>query len=90
MYFCELLARLQSVGLVADDGYKFPITQVELADTVGLSPVHVNRVVQGLRRAGLIKLAKSHLTVLDVRGLQKLAGWNPNYLHLRKMVAMAT
>lgn len=81
---CELLVRLNAVGLVTDDGYSFPITQVELADTVGLSAVHLNRVLQGLRKAGLIKLAKSRVKVLDVRGLQKLAAWNPNYLHLQR------
>ena len=82
---CELLARLRAVGLVSDDnGYGLPITQHELADTTGLSTVHVNRVLQKLRADGLITFEGGELVVLDVGGLEKLAGWNPNYLHLRR------
>ena len=87
---CELLARLESVGLVQNDSYRLPITQVELADTTGLSSVHVNRVLQRLRASKLITLQGSQLVVLDVKGLRELAGWNANYLHLRKMPPTAT
>ena len=81
---CELLARLESVGLADNDGYRLPITQVELADTTGLSAVHINRVIQRLRTDKLITLQNSRLVVLDLAKLQALAGWNPNYLHLKK------
>lgn len=81
---CELLARLKAVGLVSGDSYSLPITQAELADTTGMTPVHANRVLQRLRREGLITLKGSELVVLDVPGLQRVAGWNPNYLHLRE------
>ena len=81
---CELLARLSVVGLVADDSYRLPITQVELADTTAMTSVHVNRIIQRLRRNGLISLSRGELVVLDVEGLQRLAGWNPNYLHLQR------
>jgi CRP-like cAMP-binding protein len=81
---CELLARLRSVGLVNEDSYQLPITQAELADTTGLSTVHMNRVLQRLRAAKLITLKGTMLVVLDVPGLQELAGWDPNYLHLKQ------
>jgi len=48
--FCELLARLEAIGLRVANGFEFPVTQSELADTVGLSTVHANRVLQELRR----------------------------------------
>jgi CRP-like cAMP-binding protein len=80
---CELLARLRSVGLVSDDRYTLPLTQVELADTMGVTPVHMNRVLQSLRRKSLISLEGDQLTVLNAKGLEQEAGWNPNYLHLR-------
>jgi CRP-like cAMP-binding protein len=83
---CELLARLRAVGLVADDSFRLPLTQIELADTMGVSPVHMNRVLQSLRRKGLVSLQGHQLSVRDVRGLEAEAGWNPNYLHLRKAV----
>jgi CRP-like cAMP-binding protein len=82
---CELLARLRSVDLVGPgDTYNLPITQVELADTTGVSAVHVNRVLQRLRHEGLISFKDGELIVLNRRGLEELAGWNPNYLHLRR------
>jgi CRP-like cAMP-binding protein len=81
---CELLARLRSVGLASEDTFPLPVTQVELADTTGMTAVHVNRIIQRLRREKLISLGGKELVVLDVAGLQKLAGWNPNYLHLRR------
>jgi CRP-like cAMP-binding protein len=80
---CELLARLRSVGLVSEDTYTLPLTQVELADTMGVTPVHMNRVLQSLRRKSLISLEGDQLTVLNAKGLEQEAGWNPNYLHLR-------
>jgi DNA-binding transcriptional regulator YhcF (GntR family) len=58
------------------------MTQHELADTVALSPVHVNRILQELRQDGLIVLRDKRLTILDL-GKLKIAGiFNPNYLQL--------
>jgi CRP-like cAMP-binding protein len=82
--FCELLVRLQSVGLVRDNSFDFPLTQEELADTLGLSTVHVNRVLQQLRDDGLITLRNKRLTVDDAERLKEFAEFNPNYLHLTK------
>ncbi|MDF3063966.1 MAG: cyclic nucleotide-binding protein [Microvirga sp.] len=81
---CELLLRLESVGLAHENGFDFPVTQEELADTLGLSNVHVNRVLQQLRETGMITLTGRRLTIHDVDRLQEFAGFNPNYLHLVK------
>ena len=53
---CELLVRLQAVGLASENSYELPITQIDLADTTGLSNVHVNRSLQALRRQKLLEL----------------------------------
>ena len=82
--FCEMLLRLGAVGLRVGDGFEFPLTQAELADTVGLSTVHANRVLQKLRKEKLIRLCKSSLQILNVEGLMELAGFEPNYLHLQR------
>jgi CRP-like cAMP-binding protein len=79
---CELLLRLDTVGLTNGNSYELPITQAELADTTGLTSVHVNRVLQRLRRDGLITLRGKHLVILDVARLKAFSGFNPNYLHL--------
>lgn len=80
--FCELLFRLETVGLRVENGFDLPVTQNELADTVGLSLVHVNRMLQDLRRRGLIQFHGKSLKILDLRGLRELAHFEPNYLHL--------
>ena len=80
--FCELLVRLQAVGLADDDSYDLPITQGDVADTTGLSNVHVNRSLQELRRQGLIELKGRRLTILNLPRLRALAEFKDNYLHL--------
>ncbi len=81
-FICELLARLEVIGLVADNMFNLPITQAELGDTMGLSTVHVNRVLQYLRRQKLITFGKGSMNVLDVEALKRFSRFNPNYLHL--------
>jgi CRP-like cAMP-binding protein len=78
----ELLLRLQVVGLVTENSYALPLSQGELADTTGMSNVHVNRSLMDLRRRGLIKLSGKTLTILDVPALKALAEFKSNYLHL--------
>jgi CRP-like cAMP-binding protein len=80
--FCELLLRLETVGRRFDDAFKLPVTQAELADTFGLSAVHVNRVIQRMRREKLIELKGGVLTILNLEALRELAKFEPNYLHL--------
>lgn len=79
---CELLLRLRAVGLASGDSYALPVTQVELADTMGLSHVHVNRVLRSLRKNGLIALHGKNLVIPDAARLNAFSGFNPNYLHL--------
>ncbi len=80
---CELHARMRHVGLVDEGRFPLPLTQEELADALGLTPVHVNRVLQRLRGDGLITLQERVLTLEDPAGLRKAAGFDPSYLHAR-------
>lgn len=82
--FCELLVRLRVVGLANGHEFKLPITQQDLADTVGLSNVHVNRVLQGMRSEGLIEYESKVLTIRKLDALVEISRFNPNYLHLGK------
>ena len=86
---CELVVRLRAVGLAQDHTCDLPITQSELADATGLTPVHVNRVLQKLRGAGLITLKGGVLSVLDWDGLKKAGDFDPTYLHLEQEQAAA-
>ena len=85
--FCELLVRLRAVGLVTENSYALPLTQADLADTTGLSTVHVNRSLQELRRQGLIELKNRHLTILNLPRLRAVGEFQANYLHLKNRIA---
>jgi CRP-like cAMP-binding protein len=80
---CEIHLRLQSVGLVEDDSFDFPLRQSDLASFVGISTVHLHRSLTKLRDEGLVRLRSKRLTVLDLGRLHAVAEFNPNYLHLR-------
>ncbi len=80
--FCEVFYRLRPIGLLQGNTCEMPLTQTDLADVIGMTPVHVNRVLQVLRRQGLIELRGRRLTIPDLAGLERAALFNPNYLHL--------
>lgn len=80
---CELMLRLEAVGLVTDDGFPFPFTQTDLADTMGLSNVQVNRSIRELKSLGLITHRQRILTIHDPDRLKAYCKFTPNYLHLR-------
>jgi CRP-like cAMP-binding protein len=77
---CELLERHGSIGQVTDDQFDLPLTQADLADALGLTSVHVNRVMQALRRSGLIALRGRRLRILAPRRLRELAEFEGGYL----------
>ncbi|HEV2530558.1 Crp/Fnr family transcriptional regulator [Phenylobacterium sp.] len=81
--FCEMYARLSAVGLVENNRCRFPITQTHLSDSLGLSVVHTNRVLQALRGDGLLSFRGGELIVHDWPGLQAAGEFDPTYLHMR-------
>ena len=80
---CELLLRLDAVGLADKFRYKLPLTQTELGDALGLSVVHVNRILQDLRAEGVIALERKTVTILDWDSLRNTGQFDPAYLHLK-------
>lgn len=80
--FCELLVRWQAIGLGGENRFALPLTQADLADTTGLSTVHVNRALQALRHQGLIELKGGQLRILNLPRLKAIAEFKDNYLHL--------
>ena len=79
---CEVLVRLRAVGLANGNDIELPVTQAELGDALGLSTVHVNRVLQELRGKDLITLRGRSLSVQDWPGLKEAGEFDPTYLHL--------
>ncbi|HEV7439158.1 MAG TPA: Crp/Fnr family transcriptional regulator, partial [Methylobacterium sp.] len=84
---CELQVRLQAVGLATETRYRLPLTWEDLADTLGISLVHMNRVAQELRDTGLITFRDKMLTIEDGARLRVFADFNPAYLHLTPAAA---
>jgi CRP-like cAMP-binding protein len=80
---CEVYHRLKAVSLAVDGQCAFPVTQNDLADTTGLSSVHVNRVLQELRQAGLIELRDKRLRIYDLPALEAAGLFDLTYLTLR-------
>jgi CRP-like cAMP-binding protein len=77
----EVLLRMRAVGLMEDQTFEFPVTQADLADATGLTPVHINRMLQQLRDEGLIAIKGKQWTVLDAPGLREAARFEASYLH---------
>ena len=80
--FCELLYRFRAVGMNEGLSCSLPITQVDIAETLGLSSVHVNRTLQELRRQKLIRLENGTLTIEDLPALKEISFFTSDYLHL--------
>jgi CRP-like cAMP-binding protein len=74
---CELLVRLQVVGLATDNSFVLPLTQRQIADTLAMTGVHLNRIVRQLRLEGLITLKGHTITIPDVERLNHFSDFNP-------------
>jgi CRP-like cAMP-binding protein len=79
-FLLELGARLKLVGLASGAGYSCPLTQYLLADALGLSAVHVNRVLRELREDGLVTFQQGKVTFGDFEGLVAFSGFDRRYL----------
>lgn len=78
---CELWVRARNIGLTRGDRLELPLTQVMLGDALGLTSVHVNRVLRRLRLAGVMELGSGTLIIADIAQLTRVAGFDDAYLH---------
>ncbi len=83
--FCELRIRMEVVGLADEHGYALELTQTDLAECLGLTPVHVNRTLRELRERGLVEWRGRRVTIHDWDGLVRAAEFDPSYLYLRQV-----
>lgn len=79
-FLLELGARLAFVGLGSKEGYACPLTQYHLADALGLTAVHVNRVLRQLRERKLVTFREGHVKFGDIERLMEMADFDPAYL----------
>ena len=81
---CEMRARLEVVGLADGLTYRCPLTQLELAECTGLTPVHVNRTLKELRERRVVEIRQGVVRILDLPALEAIADFNPTYLYLHR------
>jgi CRP-like cAMP-binding protein len=79
---CELFVRLQVVQRTNGSSFQFPLTQLEMADVLGLSLVHLNKTLQTLRKEGTFTWENRTITIVDWERLQEIAEFDPTYLSL--------
>ncbi|SNT42368.1 Crp/Fnr family transcriptional regulator [Tropicimonas sediminicola] len=79
-FLLELGSRLALVGMGSREGYDCPLTQYHLADVLGLSAIHVNRVLRQLRENGLVTFRDGRVSFDNRSGLVELADFDPAYL----------
>ena len=78
--FCEIFERSRRVGVAFHDRCALPLTQNDLADALGMSVVHINRVLRSLRDRGLASLDSGWIHIRDWSRLVSVAGFDPGYL----------
>ena len=82
-FFMELAERLNLVGLAKGMEFQCPLSQFVLADALGLTPIHINRVLRQLREKELLTVKKGAVVIHDLNGLRKLTGFHGGYLNSR-------
>jgi CRP-like cAMP-binding protein len=80
---CELYIRARNIGLTSEPTFALPLSQLMLADSLGMTPVHLNRVLKDLRLRKAMILKRGSLNLSDVDMLVHIAGFDDNYLHRR-------
>jgi CRP-like cAMP-binding protein len=82
-FFMEMAERLHLIGQATETEFKCPLTQFVLADALGLTAIHINRVLRELRDRRLLTVRKGSVSIHDLAGLRKLAGFQGGYLDAR-------
>lgn len=81
-FLSEIAMRNELNGLADTSGFDLPLTQLELAEICGLSPMHVNRVLRDLREGGFCSVKNGRVEMLDRAGLARIGNFDPQYLYL--------
>lgn len=78
--FCEIATRLEAAPAKGEIVFQFPITQMQLADATGITPVHVNRTMMGLRRDKVMTVHGPRVWIHDWEALAEAGDFDADYL----------
>ena len=88
-FLLELLVRLRIIGLADDCSFRMPLTQELIGDILGLTSVHVSRMLRQLRMDGFLAIEGQQVTIRNIEGLSALADFERTYLdHFRMSEAL--
>lgn len=79
---CEIYLRMKAAGYPSEPGFAFPLTQEQLADVVGMTPVHVNRTLKSLIKDGIVHRDKRYIRFDDWDAVAAVGDFSALYLHL--------
>lgn len=82
---CELRERMGNIDGEHGGQFAMPLTQQDLAEALGLTAVHINRVVRQLMKERVFEISKGQVTVLDLSALKEIAEFDPSYLHAQSI-----
>lgn len=85
--FCEMAARYEQTGVAVGLSFELLMTQEQLAGTIAVTPVHLNRVLMGLRKEGIVDVRAKIVYILDWAALTAAAEFDPGYLNFRMVAA---
>ncbi len=77
----ELRQRLAVTGHEARESFEMPLTQEQIGEALGITPVHANRIIRQLREDGIVEISRGRVTVLEESRLADLAQFDDRYLH---------
>ena len=80
-FLLELLMRMERAGLAEGNAFRAPLMLSTLADLLGMTLEHVSRLMQRLRRSGLIRTDRDRIEIVDIDALAKACDFDPSYLH---------
>jgi CRP-like cAMP-binding protein len=86
-FICELVHRMKDTSSASEELCPFPMTQEELADTLGITSVHVSRTFQQLKEDGFIEVRGRAICILNYSELKRFARFDPAYLSVPQIAA---
>ena len=78
----ELSDRVKSCGMGEPDSFYCPLTQYQLADALGLTPIHLNRMMRELREEGLVLFRSYKVEILDRQRLVEIAEYDGEFMRM--------
>ncbi len=82
--FCEMFHRCRVVGMTQGTSFPFPVPQTELAQAVGFTQVHTNRMLRELRNRDLAAFRSRTVHINDLKALEAFGDFDPDYLYLQR------